>query len=89
MKVTVQETIEHSRDITAEMVVAYALRHGWNEEWVGQSTASYRRSGAWAIVVPLPNRILGDYRLETSVMTIARATGRKPHEVLADIAEGR
>lgn len=86
MKVTVTETIEHSADITAAMVVAYALRHGWTVGCTTERGVTIDRVDdadaslvIWNSGAFLSNRI-GD---------LAMVIGRKPHEVLADIAEGR
>lgn len=85
MIVTVQETIEHSADITAEMVVAYAMRHGWT---VVRECPMAVDLGAvdpedflviWRNGAELPKR----------VEWLASHENRKPHLVLADIAEGR
>ena len=40
MVVTIQETIEHSRDLTAEMIQAYLERHGWKLCYEGPWTRS-------------------------------------------------
>ena len=86
MIVTVQETIGHSRDITAEMVVAYAIRHGWHVDvtteraiTIDRATGSDTSLVIWSSGAFLSNR----------VVDIASILERKPHEVLADIAEGR
>ena len=85
MKVTVTETIEHSADITAAMIIAYALRHGWfivRECPVAVDLGAVEPEDF--IVVWRNGAELGK-----RVAWLARHEHRKPHEVLADIAEGR
>jgi len=87
MIVAVQEIIEHSRDITAEMVRAYLERRAWV---LDHETAQFRWYDApntnHAVAVSKIGRLTN---IGQDIMSIANSEGRKPHEVLTDIAEGR
>ena len=81
MRVTVTETIEHSADITAEMVEAYLARHGWDRTGNGWSKG-YRAVG-W------PGGRRDAFAVRLVIRAIAALEDRVPDEVLADIASGR
>jgi len=88
MIVTVQETIEHSRDITAEMVETYMRRRGWREfaddtrvMYIGDS----QKPSGLAPWFNQPNM----RTIACAIAALAAYEDRPPTEVLADIAEGR
>lgn len=90
MIVTVQETIEHSREITAEMVRAYLVKRGSvilggrKGEW---TTYGYGTAGKYVIVDD--GEFVSKHAATAAVERIGVLEGRAPHLVLADIAEGR
>ena len=86
MIVTVQETIEHSADITAEMVEAYMRRHKWRHGFADDGLTPLWIRGKKAVFRPTP---FGNVTTKLVIEDMAKQLGRKPHEVLADIAEGR
>ena len=89
MIVTVQETIEHIRDITAEMVEAYIVKHWWVYHETSQLYRWYNRADSPTVAIPIAETTPWLGSLESTIMFIARYVERKPHEVLVDIAEGR
>jgi len=89
MIVTVQETIEHSRDITAEMVEAYIVKRRWRLDYESQQYRWYDMPDTAAIPIPRSDKCRIDAVVQNILATIAKHEHRKPHEVLADIAEWR
>jgi hypothetical protein len=90
MIVTVQETIEHSADITAEMVRAHLLKRGYvilggrKGEW---TTYGYGTAGKYVIVDD--GEFISRHAATAVVDRIGALEGRAPHLVIADIAEVR
>ncbi len=84
MRVTVIETIEHSAEITPEMVVAFALRNGWKIDVKSGNSIDIDRGDGSADMTIWNSGAFLHYR----VVDIATSLGRKPHEVLYDIARG-
>lgn len=87
MKVTVTETIEHSADITAEMVRQYFTRKG--------AVVIVRRANDWEAIGygAVGNYVFvdcGEFVSERAaakiIERIALLENRKPHDVLADVA---
>ena len=89
MNVTVQETIEHSADITAEMVEAYIVKQGWAYHETSQLYRWYNRADSPTVAIPIAETTPWLGGLKSTITFIARYVERKPHEVLVDIAEGR
>ena len=89
MIVTVQETIEHIRDITAEMVETYIVKHGWAYHETSQLYRWYNRADSPTVAIPIVESTPWLGGLKSIITFIARYVERKPHEVLVDIAEGR
>lgn len=89
MIVTVQETIEHSRGITAEMFEAYLIRRGWVLGSISERNRWYQRKDSPCVAIPRDKRELWQDLARAQIETIALYVDRKPHEVLVDIAEGR
>jgi len=88
MIVTVQETIEHSRDITAEMVRAYLEKHRWRIDSETSQLIWYDAPDEMGYTATVSKH----GRLDTiglDIRSIAGYERREPHEILADIAEGR
>lgn len=87
MKVTVTETIEHSADITPEMIEAYLRSKGWCLDYASSTGRQWFRSprdfvvcveyGEWSPVL-----------VTDAIRVIGLDEDRKPHEVLRDIARG-
>lgn len=112
MIVTVQETIEHSGEVTYASLRSYLERRGWIAENYPNAITNgapnpfdawrfpgdkvpdpYRHGGAHPRVVCIGARdftgLGGLPAIVNRIERIALLEGRKPHEVLADIAEGR
>jgi hypothetical protein len=56
MKVTVIEQVEHSADITAEMVEAYLVRRGWILCSTSDSDRWFARADSPQVAVPINGR---------------------------------
>lgn len=89
MIVTVQETIDHSRDITAEMVEAYIVKQGWAYHETSLLYRWYNRADSPTVAIPIAETTPWLGSLTSTIAFIAWYVERKPHLVLADIAEGR
>lgn len=89
MIVTVQETIEHSRDITAEMVEAYISKRGWAYHETSQLYRWYNRADSPTVAIPIIELTPWLGGLKSTITFIARYVECEPHLVLADIAEGK
>lgn len=80
MRVTVTETIEHSAEITREMIEEYMLSDGWECATSAPAWIMLRRDGKDMMLGRWP------FDITRNVHKIAEHQSRKPHEVLYDIA---
>lgn len=86
MKITVVETIEHSADITAQLVEAYLGRHRWPIRSEGRGWVLLRSPNERAVY--LSRYAARDYEIHDAIAKIAAEEQRQLHEVLYDIARG-
>ena len=87
MRVVVTETIEHSADITAEMVEAYLKRRRWRRTMSDDGKTPGWIKGRRKAIASVGWR--SAHVLGWAISLLATHEGRKPHEVLADIASGK
>jgi hypothetical protein len=87
VKVTVIEQVEHSADITAEMLKAYLVRRGWALDYSTDIGRWYDKDGlcVWVPMTGAWHPVIAT----DAIRVVSVAENRKPHEVLADIEEGR
>ena len=89
MKVTVTETVEHSADITPEMIEAYIKRNGWVVCYDGPLTTSWNQgSGTYTLTLDKNQGDTETCDLRRALETISWQEARQPHFVLAEIAGG-
>lgn len=85
MKITIQQVIDHTAEVSLEMLLSYLAKQGWKKEYDGDLVWAYRRrNGEYTINVC--HREVRAVDLTTAISVLAKIEDRQPHLVLADIA---